>query len=108
MALSFGRFRLDEPARTLTLDSPPVTLQPRVFGWSCSKAASSTRAVAPTGPSPWPGAFRTMTSSAWRSPTRAPRDLELSAAEDTFRTIAAAPFIDECRALRSRFDTETG
>ncbi|HEY6725307.1 MAG TPA: winged helix-turn-helix domain-containing protein [Polyangiaceae bacterium] len=31
MALSFGRFRLDEVARTLTLDSKPVALQPRVF-----------------------------------------------------------------------------
>lgn len=31
MALSFGRFRLDEPARTLTLDASPVNLQPRVF-----------------------------------------------------------------------------
>jgi len=29
--LSFGRFHLDEPARTLTLDTSPVTLQPRVF-----------------------------------------------------------------------------
>src|SRR6186713_567956 len=31
MVLSFGRFRLDEPARTLTLDASPVALQPRVF-----------------------------------------------------------------------------
>jgi len=31
MAVSFGRFRLDEPARTLTLDATPVSLQPRVF-----------------------------------------------------------------------------
>src|SRR5690349_9606567 len=31
MAASFGRFRLDEPARTLTLDATPVALQPRVF-----------------------------------------------------------------------------
>jgi len=31
MTASFGRFRLDEPARTLTLDATPVALQPRVF-----------------------------------------------------------------------------
>jgi tetratricopeptide (TPR) repeat protein len=33
-------------------------------------------------------------------------DLELSAAEDTFQSIAAAPLLDECRQLRERLKAE--
>src|SRR5688572_19948285 len=46
MALSFGRFRLDEPARTLMLDASPVTLQPRVFDLLVYLVHNRTRVVA--------------------------------------------------------------